>query len=71
MTNKHPKSQLVTTFANPGLFESDDAITDASETYLDWPDIDDPCEKSPTAQHAFDCSPGADPEICVHCGRRC
>lgn len=62
---KHFKT-ISTTFADPDL------IDDADQVYGDgWPDIDDPCDKSPNGQHGFDCSPGADPEICVHCGRRC
>lgn len=64
---KHFKA-YATTFADC------DEIDDADEVYGagdDWPDVEDPCEESPSGQHAFNCSPEADPEICIHCGRRC
>jgi len=66
MGNKHFKA-MVTTFADCDL------IDDATEVYGggdDWPDVEDACEASPSGQHAFDCSLGADPEICIHCKKR-
>lgn len=67
MANKHFKRATLS-FADPGEID----IDDADQVYGDgWPDIDDPCDDSPNGHHEFNCGMGADPEICIHCGRRC
>ena len=68
MSNKHPKSELVTTFSDPGVFESDDPIADAEQVYGDWPWIEDPCAASPNGHHEF--SALIDPERCIHCRKK-
>lgn len=65
--SKHFKSYCLQ-FDDPRIIE----IDDATEVYGDgdgWPDVDDPCDLSPSGHHEFNCV--IDPEICLHCKRRC
>ena len=53
-------------------FSDPDMIDESSNVYGDdelFPEIDDPCEKSPNGHHEFNCL--GDPEVCIHCGRKC
>ena len=60
MTNKHFKAYTLP-FSDP------DQIDEATEVYgdIDFPEIEDPCEKSPSEQHEFNAL--FDPERCIHC----
>lgn len=70
MTNRHPKrSALQVAFSDPGDVVD---IDDATEAYgdrddLPYPEIDTPCDESPSGQCEYDAR--HDPERCIHCGR--
>lgn len=67
--NATKPTKLETTFADPGIVDS---IDDASEVYGDhdddeFPEIDTPCELSPSGQCEYASS---DYDTCIHCGRK-
>lgn len=59
---KHFKT-YATNFNDPSLV---DTIDDATEVYGDWPDVVEPCSKSPSRVCEYSVQ---DPDHCKHCGR--
>lgn len=70
MTNKHFKAYSLP-FSDPDRIKEeqigDDLISEATEVYGDWPQIDTPCEDSPVGQCEYS---AREPERCIHCGRK-
>jgi len=57
---------------DPDLIDRPDSLiyADNENTEPAFPLIVEECSISPSGQHAYDCSPGADPEVCIHCKRK-
>ena len=63
--SKHFK-RIVVPFSDPDQIVIDD-MDDATEVYGEWPEIDTPCDESPSGQCEYRTP---DYETCIHCGRK-
>lgn len=62
---KSKPDRLTIPFDDPGAFEDPDNIDDRNSVM--YPEIDTPCEESPSGQCEYDAL--SNPERCKHCGR--
>lgn len=60
---KHFKTYAIPLSGEPAVVD----IEDCTEVYGEWPDVQEPCDFSPSGQCEYASS---DYDTCIHCGRK-